>query len=347
MFSDVAKITFSRIFTFANHNHYLMRTIFKYILAVFTGLIIHLFLPAEVAAQERIRSDCETHMFIQRDTPLYLDVYKPEKPREDKAAVMTLFGGGFAIGERDNRLMKETAHALVERGFTVISIDYRLGLKDSAVVASHKKLLKIPDLFRYCIEIAVEDCAAAVAWTCANAGMLDINPSRLILTGSSAGAITVLQLDYCRANSLPEASALPLGWKPAAVIPYSGGVMCRDSKLKYLTDPAPTMLMHGMKDRIVSYRSFGLPFMEKIHGGKKMDKAMNRQEIPHWFIRFEDIGHEVANWLPGSIDLFCTFADLTLSGRITTLDATMTDSDLKPTRWTNMSMLEMYGGRRK
>ena len=324
-----------------------MKKVFRYIPALVLALIFSLTLSAEVTAQERGRTECETYEYFRRDSALFLDVYRPSAPRADKAAVMTLFGGGFAIGERNSRLMKESAQALVERGFTVISIDYRLGLKDSAVVASHKRLLKVPDLFRYCIDIAVEDCAAAVSWVCANSGMLDIDPSRLILTGSSAGAITVLQLDYCRANSMEEASALPEGWKPAAVVPYSGGVMCRDSELKYATDPAPTMLMHGMKDKIVSYRSFGLPFMGKIHGGKKMDKALNRQDIPHWFIRFDGIGHEVANWLPGSIDLFCTFADLTLSGRVTTLDATMTDSDLIPTRWTNMSMLEMYGARKR
>jgi poly(3-hydroxybutyrate) depolymerase len=177
--------------------------------------------------------------------------------------------------------------------------------------------------------------------------MLDIDPSKLILTGSSAGAITILQLDYYRANSMSGASALPAGWKPAAVIPYSGGVMCRDSKLRYATDPAPTMLMHGTKDRIVTYKSLGLPFGRKMHGGKKMDKALNRQDIPHWFIRFEGIGHEVADWLPGSVDLFCTFVDLTLAGRITTLDATMTDSGLKPTAWAQINMFQLYGGKRK
>ena len=123
--------------------------------------------------------------------------------------------------------------------------------------------------------------------------------------------------------------------------------MCKDSKLKYATEPAPTMLMHGKKDKIVTYKSIGLPFAEKMHGGKKMDKAMNRQDIPHWFIRFDGIGHEVANWLPGSIDLFCTFVDLTLAGRITTLDATMTDSELKPAAWAQMSMLQLYGGKGK
>ena len=309
--------------------------------------LIGTFVCLTATARHPDRLDCATYKYVERDSFLCLDVYKPETPRADKAAVMMAFGGGFFSGERNNYIMKDWARALTEHGFTVISIDYRLGFKDSAMVASHSSLLKLTDLFKYCIDIAVKDCAAAVAWVHANAGMLDIDPSRLILTGSSAGAITVLQLDYCRANSLPEASDLPAGWKPAAVIPYSGGVMCRDSKLKYATDPAPTMLMHGNKDRIVTYKSIGLPFGKKMHGGKKMDKALDRQDIPHWFIRFDGIGHEVANWLPGSIDLFCTFVDLTLAGRITTLDATMTDSGLKPAAWAQMNMLQLYGGKHK
>ena len=320
-----------------------MKSYLRHILYVIIGTFVCL----TAAAQSPVSLKCDTYRFVERDSFLCLDVYKPEVPRADNASVLMAFGGGFFSGERNNNQMKEWAQALVEHGFTVISIDYRLGFKDSAAVASHRRLLQLPDLFKYCIDIAVQDCAAAVAWVHSNAGMLGIDPSKLILTGSSAGAITVLQLDYCRANSLPQASALPAGWKPAAVIPYSGGVMCRDSKLKYATDPAPTMLLHGKKDRIVTYKSIGLPFGEKMHGGKKMDKALNRQDIPHWFIRFDDIGHEVANWLPGSIDLFCTFVDLTLAGRTTTLDATMTDSELKPAAWAQINMLQLYGGKHK
>lgn len=316
------------------------------ILYAVIGAIICLTGTLNAHAQHPQELISNTYMFVERDSSLCLDVYKPETPRADKAAVLMAFGGGFISGERNNDQMKRWASALLEHGFTVISIDYRLGFKDSAMVASHSKLLKLPDLFMHCIDIAVQDCAAAVAWVCSNAGMLDIDPSKLILTGSSAGAITILQLDYYRANSMSGASALPAGWKPAAVIPYSGGVMCRDSKLKYATDPAPTMLMHGTKDRIVTYKSLGLPFGKKMHGGKKMDKALTRQDIPHWFIRFEGIGHEVADWLPGSVDLFCTFVDLTLAGRITTLDATMTDSGLKPTAWAQMNMFQLYGGKR-
>ena len=316
------------------------------ILYVVIGAIICLTGTLNAHAQHPQELICNTYMFVERDSSLCLDVYKPETPRADKAAVLMAFGGGFFSGERNNDQMKRWASALLEHGFTVISIDYRLGFKDSDFVANHSRLLQLPDLFMHCIDIAVQDCAAAVAWVCSNADMLDIDPSKLILTGSSAGAITILQLDYYRANSMSGASALPAGWKPVAVIPYSGGVMCRDSKLKYATDPAPTMLLHGTKDRIVTYKSLGLPFGRKMHGGKKMDKALKRQDIPHWFIRFDGIGHEVADWLPGSVDLFCTFVDLTLAGRITTLDATMTDSGLKPTAWAQINMFQLYGGKR-
>lgn len=324
-----------------------MKSISHYILFVIVSTFICLTGTLNAHAQNPQELRCDTYRFVERDTFLCLDVYKPGNPRADKAAVLMVFGGGFFSGERNNDQMKRWASALLEHGFTVISIDYRLGFKDSDFVASHSRLLQIPDLFMYCIDIAVQDCAAAVAWVCSNAGMLDIDPSKLILTGSSAGAITILQLDYYRANSMSGASALPAGWKPVAVIPYSGGVMCRDSKLRYATDPAPTMLLHGTKDRIVTYKSIGLPFGKKMHGGKKMDKALTRQDIPHWFIRLEGIGHEVADWLPGSVDLFCTFVDLTLAGRITTLDATMTDSGLKPTAWAQMNMFQLYGGKRK
>ena len=312
----------------------------------FRPLITILFLFSlvlPVKAQNTL-PECRTYEFVKRDSALYLDVYKPLIPREDKAAVISLFGGGFFSGARNNREMKQVAQALTERGFTVISIDYRLGFQDKEMVASHSKLFKLTELFQYCIDIATQDCAAAVAWTCANADMLDIDPSRIILTGSSAGAISVLQLDYCRANTLKDASELPAGWKPAAVVPYSGGIMCHKRDLKYETAPAPTMLMHGKKDKIVNYKSFGLPLSSKLFGSKKINKAMNRQDIPHWFISFEDVGHEVAIWLPGSVDLFCSFVDMALAGRTTTLEADIIDSDLKPAKWAQMSMLQLYGG---
>ena len=124
--------------------------------------ILFLILPGTLQAQSNRLLKCETYTFVERDSALKLDVYRPEQPREDEAAVMTLFGGGFFSGSRDNKEIKQTAVALLERGFTVISTDYRLGFKDSAMVASHSKLLQLTDLFKFCIDIATQDCASAV-----------------------------------------------------------------------------------------------------------------------------------------------------------------------------------------
>ena len=283
-----------------------------------------------------------TYPFVERDSTLYLDVHQPAVKRADKAAVLSVFGGGFVVGRRDDNYQTGLADSLTKRGFTVINIDYRLGLKDSVMVANSPRLFDLDDLFQYCINIATEDCAEAIQWVVSHFKEIDIDPSKIILTGNSAGAITVLQLDYCRANYLDQASALPKGWKPAAVIPYAGGIMCRRSDLLYKTAPAPTLLLHGTKDKIVNYNSFGIPFNPKLFGSKTLDRVMDEQDIPHWFIRFDGIGHEVASWFPGSVDLFCAFVEQCLSGRVSNLDASMTDSELKPTKWTDMDVFDLY-----
>ena len=134
----------------------------------------------------------ETFAYVERDSTLYLDVWFPAQQRPDSACVIALFGGGFAAGERDNELQTNIAKQLTARGYVVVSPDYRLGLKDSTMVASHSK---IQDLFQWTIDIATEDCAAVCAWVVAHAREIGVNKDRIVLTGCSAGAITVLQLD--------------------------------------------------------------------------------------------------------------------------------------------------------
>ena len=301
--------------------------------------IVLLLLLAAVAVQaQEVKT---THVYAGRDSALRLDVWRPATPRPDSACVVALFGGGFVIGERDDSYQREVARVLTERGFTVVSPDYRLGLKDSAMVKRYASLTGSRTLFQWCIDIAAEDCAAACAWVVQHAKELGVNPDRLVLTGSSAGAITVLQMDYCRANSLPPAAVLPADWKPAAVVPYAGAIMCK-GKPQWQTPPAPTMLMHGMKDKIVAYKQFPKVLSHALYGADVVAAQMRKEEYPHWIVRFEGVGHEVASWLPGSVDLFCAFVDQTLAGRISTLDATMTDSKLTPTKWTEMNVIDLY-----
>ena len=283
----------------------------------------------------------QTFQFVQRDSALFLDVWTPAQPRPDSACVVALFGGGFVVGNRDDEYQTAVAKVLTERGYYVVSPDYRLGLKDSAMVASHSSLSKVRTLFQWAIDIATEDCAAAVAYVLQHASELGISKNHIVLTGCSAGAVTVLQLDYCRANGLPQASLLPQGWMPAAVVPYAGAVMCK-CKPKYASQPAPTMLMHGMKDKIVNYKRFPPVLRHALYGAATVYKQQRKAGYDCWIVRFENVGHEVASWLPGSVDLFCGFVEQAFAGRHSSLDATMTDSKLNPTKWTTMNVFDIY-----
>lgn len=300
------------------------------------SLLLLLALVSPAFAQQK-----QSYIFIERDSALYLDVHSPEVQRSDKACVIALFGGGFVMGERDNELQLDIARQLTARGFTVVSPDYRLGLKDTAKVGSYKGLSGIQNMFQWVIDMATEDCAAAVAWVVAHAGELNINPERIVLTGCSAGAITVAQLDYCRANGLKPASGLPEGWKPAAVVPYSGAIMCK-GKPRYKTPPAPTMFMHGTKDKIVAYKRFPSLLSHALYGPATLYKCFKKQGFPVWIVRYEGVGHEVASFLPGSVDLFCGFVEQVFNGRVTTMDAVMRDTKLVPTKWTKMNVIDLY-----
>ena len=283
-----------------------------------------------------------TYRYAMRDTALCLDVWRPAQPRPDSACVVAVFGGGFVSGHRANELQRAIAAELTARGFTVVNIDYRLGLRDSARVAAEANLLHMNRLFQYCIDMAVEDCAEATRWVLDHAAALGVSPSHVVLTGSSAGAITVLQLDWCRANGLPQAATLPEGWRPAAVAAYSGAIMCRNSRLHYAAPPAPTLLMHGAKDKIVAYRRLPAAWNKSLFGSKRVAREFRRRAYPYWFLSYEGIGHEVASFLPGSVELFVAFVDQAFKGRVDRMEATLRDRFLKPTEWTRMTLIDLY-----
>ena len=102
------------------------------------------------------------------------------------------------------------------------------------------------------------------------------------------------------------------------------------------------MLMHGTKDKIVAYKRFPNVLSRALYGGATVYKQMRKKDYPVWIVRYKGIGHEVASFLPGSVDFFCGFVEQVFTGRVTTMDATMHDSKLVPTEWTNMSVFDIY-----
>ena len=284
----------------------------------------------------------QTYQYVTRNvsTHLLLDVYRPANPRADHACVLYMFGGGFYLGERNSEHVVLGCQRLADRGFTVVSIDYRLGLRDADLAKAN--LFNVHSYFENAVSVAVQDCSAAIAWICNHADELAIDTSHIILTGNSAGAISVLQTDYCRANSLPDAAELPQSFKPLAVVPYAGGIICRNSKLHYATEPAPTCFFHGTADRIVNYKRLRSSLSTSQFGADRVAKEFSRKGFDHWVLRFDGLGHEVASYLPYTIEEFVAFVDAVEAGRHMDYDAHCTDSRFVPTEWSKRTVFDLY-----
>ena len=123
---------------------------------------------------------------------LQMDVYSPLKQRTDRACVITLHGGGFAEGSRQDEWSVKSAKALTEKGFVVISVDYQQGMQKEDIFRQNSSLLRLHYLFQYCIDLALYDLAKAIRYVYDNAAALNIDSDRIILAGCSSGAIMAL-----------------------------------------------------------------------------------------------------------------------------------------------------------
>ena len=312
---------------------------------ILAGTATIFFLSGQASkAQETLKPDA-TFLFAQRDSSsLYMDVYYPADGSEStflgerKPTILFVFGGGFKGGHRDGDYQKSWFRLLVEQGFTVAAIDYRLGLKDVT-----KMGLGQASLLYNSIHMAVEDLYSATNYIIENAEEVDIDPSNIVISGSSAGAITVLQADWEICNSTPLSKMLPEGYRYAGVMSFSGAIYSKKGKVRYRDlEPAPTLMFHGTDDRIVTYKQISL-FNQKFQGTGKISKQFISKGYDYNIYRFEGNGHEIAaamiSTFPEQIRWLQTNV---MYKEKRTVDALVSDPDIEP--FTIKDTKTLYGG---
>ena len=255
------------------------------------------------AADKPIEPD-GTYMFVKRDTcDLFLDVYNPAKSSEatfngkEKPTVIFMFGGGFIGGTRDDADYHKWFRQMTENGYRVISIDYRLGLK-----GSNKVGVAQVNVLDKAIHMAVEDLFSATNFILDNADQFGVRPDNIVISGSSAGAITVMQAEYELANNRSWASVLPQDFNYAGVMSFSGAILSRKGEVKYASAPAPTLMLHGTADNLVNYKQikfFNLGFF----GGGKLVKRFEKLGFNYNMYHFTGYGHEIAGSMGTTFDL--------------------------------------------
>ena len=237
----------------------------------------------------------QTYTFANREAQqLQLDVYTTvtdsSASMQKQPCLVFVFGGGFKEGTRDAELYNDYFHYFANKGFTVVSIDYRLGMKGE----------KAPSMFNYkpmekSIALAVEDLYAATDYLLKKAEELHIDTTQIIISGSSAGAIAVLQADYEKRNSLESTKALSATFQYAGVIAFSGSIFSHEGTPTYPIAPAPTLLFHGSADKLVPYNNNRF-FHIGMFGSNTLAKEFRKNEYPYLFYSMEGEGHDVSEY---------------------------------------------------
>lgn len=289
-----------------------------------TGLLWLLLLGLPGLGAVAVGQQVDTYKFADRDTcSLWMDVYQPVDSVRKDICVLYVFGGGFVKGSRtatDNvRFFRE----MQGRGYTVVAIDYRLGLKGVKLGPFHLKPgFEAP-------RAASEDLISATEFLISNQGRLRIDSRRIVLMGSSAGAITVLHTDHELANRTAMVKALPEDFRYAGVVSLAGAILSTKGRPKYMFEPAPTLFYHGTKDRVVFYSKLSI-FRKGMYGTKTLVKVFEKKAFPFMVVRYVGMKHKVATFPRFEAqDQICDFIDQVVTGRYDNeLDITVRDKEL-------------------
>ncbi|MBQ6612194.1 MAG: alpha/beta hydrolase [Alistipes sp.] len=236
--------------------------------------------------------ECHTyHYATVDDQELMLDIYAlPSDGSKPRPCMIFAFGGGFVMGERDHEYYARYFDTLASSGIVVASIDYRLGLKNPPKNGNIKTMI---GAMQHAIDIAVEDIYSATCFVLQNSEKLNIDPNRVMLSGSSAGAIAALHAEWNRCNGAEIAEVLPKDFSYAAVVACAGAIFSTDGKPKFKSEPAPMLLFHGTSDGNVPYNRsslFGIGF----YGSKYIAKQLDKIDAPYWFYSAKYADHKIA-----------------------------------------------------
>jgi hypothetical protein len=184
--------------------------------------------------------------------PLTLDVYRPTNiglgavPALSPAVVLQ-DGGAWTSASKDHERVTTPAIYFAQRGFTVITANYRQIDDNPVVGAGPWNSLSFPFYIQIypsanVVRAGIEDFAMAMAWTRANAATYGIDPNRIAAAGGSAGGIDALLLTY---NNPPAAYA------PQAVLGLVS-TMYGNQNLINAGEP-PAFLLNSKTDSLVLY----------------------------------------------------------------------------------------------
>jgi predicted esterase len=205
---------------------------------------------------------------------LQLDLYTPNGDNDHRrAAIVWVHGGSFCCGDKTEGDLVDEATTFSEEGYVNVSINYRLESPGCSGTLSNC----LP-----AIEEAFQDAQTAVLWLRGHATHYGVDPNRIAIGGTSAGAITALNVGY---SSSEDPAA-----RVRAAVSLSGAYIGVLGVGAISKGDAPALDFHCTTDPLVPFsaavstikaaKSAGLDaFLETFNATCHAPYAQHRQQI--------------------------------------------------------------------
>ncbi|ATL45844.1 hypothetical protein COR50_00975 [Chitinophaga caeni] len=249
---------------------------------------------------------------IKGNDTLWMDHYAPSAT-PNRVSVLFIHGGAFTNGSPDQQ--KPMAEGLANMGYNVFVISYRLYMKGRGFgceIPTQEKLKAI--------RLAVEDAADATKYLLNNATKLNVDPRKLILSGSSAGAETALQLMYNPFETgNPAEYEFMNKFQFAGAMIFAGAVV--DINLVTKKTWIPTLFMHGTEDPLVPYATAAHHYCQAdkpgwliLFGPKTLYDWAVAHDAPCVFYSYEGEKHNVSGYMFKEFDKMDAFMKAAVNG---------------------------------
>lgn len=312
----------------------------KRILIILSALCLSLSLFAQTPIDSTRCKPDESIAFAQYDTlTLEMDLYFPIDDAETHPCIIFSYGGGFIMNNQRHFEIQRLCRQLADDGFVVVASDYRLGLRG----VKFKGPLSMIKPLENAVQLAAEDVMKVTRYVLDYAPELTVDPWKIILMGSSAGAITSLQCDFERCNRTELAQRyLPEGFRYAGVAAFAGAIFSRKG-LEYKYDmPAPTFFLHGTADKLVPYKKVSF-FGTGFFGSDRIARHFKERHYAYKIMRFQDEGHRVAVRYFANYDDLRWFLDkMVIEGLHLEIDESYNDPFRQPSHWDDYSPNDLY-----
>lgn len=254
---------------------------FKKLFSTACGLLF----AASLFAQHNVERTTEVYAIKGQDT-LVLDIYldKAMPVTAPRPMMIHVHGGGFSAGSRKNVMQEFFNRHYAEMGWVSVSIDYRLAANQQALLPGNNNKYGCKGVHDV-IRVACQDLVDATAYMLSRTN-LNIDATKVLISGGSAGAFTCLTTEYDLCNDSTYTKRLPEGFNYAGIISHSGAVGDYGDTIQWKKKPCPMLLMHGSEDALVPLdRGKSIVAVsgdEQLFGSKYLHRQLQQIDVPHW-----------------------------------------------------------------